>query len=74
MGHITGWIRAEDHKEERLFRSRKAAKAYARSKTGIPSFLVFHMSRKGVVTRTTRPQDWRDRLRARLNQKPVWTE
>jgi hypothetical protein len=72
VGHLTGWLRPKDHKEERTFRTERAARAYAERKTGIPSLLVSYMSRKGIVVQTTRETDWRDSFRAAFNLRPIW--
>lgn len=64
VGHLTGWLPASDTKGERTFRAEESARKYAAKMTGIPAFLVPHMSRKGVVVPTTRRQDWRDWLAA----------
>jgi hypothetical protein len=74
VGHLTGWLRDDERKDERSFRSYKRAVAYAERMTGTPSFLVPYMKRKGVVVETTRSLGRRDHLRAMFNMKPVWLE
>lgn len=64
VGHLTGWLRAEDGEDEKTFRRKDEARAYAKRMTGYPALLVPYMRRKGVVVRTTRKRDWRDRLAA----------
>lgn len=58
-----GWVRSYDRSDERTFRTLASATRYAERKTGMPSFLVPYMFRKGVVVLTTRKPDWRDKLR-----------
>lgn len=58
--------------ENRTFRSRAAAEAYAAAKTGMPSLLVPFMFRRGTIVEGARDADWIDRLRDLLGMRPSW--
>ncbi|QDZ07482.1 hypothetical protein FPZ24_08290 [Sphingomonas panacisoli] len=68
-----GWFKSgKDDQDGKIFKTAESAKRWAARNTGVPSFLVPYMHRRVEVVLTTRPATFMDRLRARLNMRPIW--